>query len=133
MLYVPVNSQVYVGTLPPLHGTFTPNDDVITSNKCLKYPSDQAKKAYRYGGFDLKPLQRITSNQMVTQQRRSFAWRHKQPIYFFRPQWVVAYIDDRPTCIMLTMICDLYAKTSFIHWTFWSSLGSESPKILVFT
>ena len=59
--------------------------------------SNQAKKAYRYGGFDLKPLllgklrpERIASNQMVCQWRRSFAWRHKQPIYFFRPQRAAA-------------------------------------------
>ena len=56
MLYVPVNSQGHVGTLPPSYGTFTQNEDVMTSNKCLKYPSNQAKKAYRYGGFDVKPL-----------------------------------------------------------------------------
>ena len=36
MLYVPVNSQGHVGTLPPLYGTFTQNEDVMTSNKCLK-------------------------------------------------------------------------------------------------
>ena len=28
----------------------------MTSNKCLKYPSNQAKNAYRYGRFDLNPL-----------------------------------------------------------------------------
>ena len=74
MLYVPVNSQGHVGTLPPHYRTFTQNEDVMTSNKCLKYPSNQAKKAYRYGRFDLKPLflgklrpERITSNQMVSQ------------------------------------------------------------------
>ena len=76
MLYVPVNSQGHVGMLPPLYGTFcfTQNEDVMTSNKCLKYASNQAKKAYRYGGFDLKLLflgklrpERITSNQIVSQ------------------------------------------------------------------
>ena len=36
MLYVPVNSQGHVGTLPPLYGTFTQNEDVMTFNKCLK-------------------------------------------------------------------------------------------------
>ena len=56
MRYVPVNSQCHVGTLPPLYGTFTQNEDVMTFNKCLKYASNQAKKAYRYEGFDLKPL-----------------------------------------------------------------------------
>ena len=40
------------------------------------------------GGFDLKPLflgrlrpERLTSNQIVSQQSTSFAWRQKQPIY----------------------------------------------------
>ena len=37
MLYVPVNSSGHVGTLPPLYGTFTQNEDVMTFNKCLKY------------------------------------------------------------------------------------------------
>ena len=32
----------------------------------------------------LKP-ERYTSNQLVSQKRVSFAWKHKQPIYFFRP------------------------------------------------
>ena len=48
--------------------------------------------------FDMKPLflgklrpERSTSNQMVSQQRTSFAWRHKQPIYYFRPQWAGAH------------------------------------------
>ena len=35
MLYVPVNSSGHVGTLPPLYGTFTHNEDVMTSNKCF--------------------------------------------------------------------------------------------------
>ena len=42
--------------------------------------------------FDLKPLflgklrpEWLTSNQMVSQQRTSFACRHKQPIYFLGP------------------------------------------------
>ena len=45
----------------------TQNEDVMTSNKCLKY--------YRYGGFDLKLLflgmlrpGRITSNQIVSSE-----------------------------------------------------------------
>ena len=37
MLYVPVNSYGHVGTLPPFYGTFTQIEDVITSNKGLKY------------------------------------------------------------------------------------------------
>ena len=32
----------------------------------------------------LKP-ERYTSNQLVSQKRVSFAWKHIQPIYFFRP------------------------------------------------
>ena len=36
MLYVPVNSSGHVGTLPPLYGTFTQNEGVMPSNKCLK-------------------------------------------------------------------------------------------------
>ena len=43
MLYVPVNSQGHVGTLPPLYGTFTQNEDVMTSNKCLKYNNHPTK------------------------------------------------------------------------------------------
>ena len=37
MLYVPVNSLGHVETLPPLFGTPTKNEDVMTSNKCFKY------------------------------------------------------------------------------------------------
>ena len=37
MLYVPVNSNGHVWTLLPFYGTFTQNDDAMTSNKCLKY------------------------------------------------------------------------------------------------
>ena len=43
--------------------------------------------------FDLGPLilgrlssERLTSNQIDSQHRISFAWRHKQPICFFRHQ-----------------------------------------------
>ena len=43
MLYVPVNSQGHVGTLPPLYGAFTQNLDVMTSNKCLKYNNHPTK------------------------------------------------------------------------------------------
>ena len=46
------------------------------------------------GRFDLEPLllgklrpERLTSYQIVIQQRTSFAWRHKHLIYFFRPLW----------------------------------------------
>ena len=37
VLYVLVNIQGHVGTLPPFYGTFTQNEDVMTSYKCLKY------------------------------------------------------------------------------------------------
>ena len=37
MLNHPVNSYGHVGTLPPFNGTFTQNEDVMTSNKCFKY------------------------------------------------------------------------------------------------
>ena len=103
-LYVPVNSSGHVWTLPPLYGTFTQNEDVMTSNTCLKYnhPTKPQRLIiyiyYMCEWFDLKPLflgklrpERLTSNQMVSQQRTSFAWRHKQPIYFFRPQWAGAH------------------------------------------
>ena len=50
-----------------------------------------------FGWFDFLPLflgrlisEWFTSNQMVSQYRISFAKRHKQPIYFFRPQWAGA-------------------------------------------
>ena len=38
----------------------------------------------------LKP-ERYTSNQLVSQKRVSFAWKHKQPIYFFRPHALFGY------------------------------------------
>ena len=82
MFYVPVNSSDQVGTLPPLYWTFTQNEDVMTSNKCLKY--NHPTKPQRR--FDLKPLflgklrpERLTSNLMVSQQRTSFAWRQSSP------------------------------------------------------
>ena len=37
MLYVLVNSNGHVGTLPPFYRTFTQNEDVMTSNTCSKY------------------------------------------------------------------------------------------------
>ena len=94
VLYVPVNSQGHVGTLPPLYGTLTQNEDVMTSNKCFKYkPSNNAGRAYMCGWLDLEPLflgrlrpERLTSNQIASQHHTSFAWRHKQPIYSFRCQ-----------------------------------------------
>ena len=35
ILNVPVNNKCHVGTVPPFYGTFTQNEDVMTSNKCL--------------------------------------------------------------------------------------------------
>ena len=60
----------HVGMLPPFYRTFTQNEDVITSNKCLKYNyPTKTQKAYTYGWFDLKCFlgrlrqARLTSNQ----------------------------------------------------------------------
>ena len=45
----------HVGMLPPFYRTFTQNEDVITSNMCLKYNyPTKTQKAYTYGWFDLK-------------------------------------------------------------------------------
>ena len=41
--------------LPPFYRTFTQNEGVMTSNKCLKYNyPTKTQKAYTYGWFDLK-------------------------------------------------------------------------------
>ena len=60
----------HVGMLPSFYRTFTQNEDVITSNKCLKYNyPTKTQKAYTYGWFDLKCFlgrlrqARLTSNQ----------------------------------------------------------------------
>ena len=60
----------HVGMLPPFYRIFTQNEDVITSNKCLKYNyPTKTQKAYTYGWLDLKCLlgrlrqARLTSNQ----------------------------------------------------------------------
>ena len=57
MLNVPVNSHGNVGTLPPFHGTFTQNEDVMTFNKCFKYKHpiepQTAYTAYTYEWSDL--------------------------------------------------------------------------------
>ena len=37
MINVLVNSHGHVGVLPPFYGTYTQNDNVMTSNKCFKY------------------------------------------------------------------------------------------------
>ena len=36
LLNAPVNSYGHVGKMPPFYGTFTQNEDVMISNKCLK-------------------------------------------------------------------------------------------------
>ena len=72
------------------------------------------------GQFDLKPLflgklrpEGLTSNQMVSQQQAGFAWRHKQPIYFFRPQWAgvlhveteLVTVSSRKSCFFFFVFC----------------------------
>ena len=49
-----------------------------------------------YGWFDLKPyfLGRLRPERFIRQSVSSFAWGHKQPIYFFRPQWAGAHIPN---------------------------------------
>ena len=68
MLYVPVNSSCHVGMLPPLYGTFTQKEDVMTSNKCFVATISSHNAMCEW--FDLKPLflgklrpERLTSNQ----------------------------------------------------------------------
>ena len=74
------------------YGTLTQNEDVMTSNKCFKYNHQtkqkglKAKRAYMCRWFDLEPLflgrlrpKRLTSNQIASQHRISFAWRHMRP------------------------------------------------------
>ena len=61
----------HVGMLPSLYGTFTQNEDVMTSNKYLKYnhlTKALRLRAYMCGRFDLKPLflgklSRLRTNQ----------------------------------------------------------------------
>ena len=49
----------HVGMLPPFYRTFTQNEDVITSNKCLKYNyPTKTQKAYR---LEMFPRQAQTS------------------------------------------------------------------------
>ena len=53
MLYVPDNSYGHVGMLLPFYGTFTQNEDVMTSHKCLEYMHPtKPQKAYTYGWLD---------------------------------------------------------------------------------
>ena len=67
----------------------------MRSNMCFKYNHPTEPKGLICAdGLTLEPLflgrlrpERLTSNQIVSQHRISFAWRHKQPIYFFRPKW----------------------------------------------
>ena len=63
MLYIPVNRKGHVGRLPLFYGTFTQNEDVMTSYKCLKY-NHPTKPTYVLG--KLRP-EGLTSNQMVGQ------------------------------------------------------------------
>ena len=55
------------------------------------------------GRLDLEPHflgrlrhERFTSNQIASQHRTSFAGRHKQPIYFFKPQWAGPVLPLHP-------------------------------------
>ena len=41
---------------------------------------------------------------MVSQWRISFAWRHKQTIYFFRPQWVGPVTHLTQSCYCETLL-----------------------------
>ena len=62
-------------TLPPYYGTFTQNEDVMTSNKCLKYNHPtKPQMSYTYEWFDLNHFswarlrpERLTSNQIISQ------------------------------------------------------------------
>ena len=103
MIYVPANSQFHVGTSPPLYWTLTQNEDVMTSNKCFKYNHPTKPKGLMCGRLDLEPHflgrlrhERFTSNQIAIQHRTSFAGRHKQPIYFFKPQWAGPILPLHP-------------------------------------
>ena len=58
MLYVQANSLGHVWTLPPLFWAFTQSEDVITSNKCLKY-NHPTKLINTYGCFDLKKKKKV--------------------------------------------------------------------------
>ena len=53
MLYIPVNSHGHVGMLPPLYGTCTQNENVMTSNKCFNYnhPSKPEKGLIHIDGL----------------------------------------------------------------------------------
>ena len=55
------------------------------------------------GRLDLEPHflgrlrhERFTSNQIASQHRTSFAGRHKQPIYLFKPQWAGPVLPLHP-------------------------------------
>ena len=71
MLYVPVDSNGYVGVLPPFYGTFTQHSDVMTLKMCFINITTQA---YICEDGLTKPLflgrlrhEGLTSNQMVGQ------------------------------------------------------------------
>ena len=66
MLYIPVNSHGHVGILSPFYGTFNQNEDVMTSNKCLKYNHPiKPQKAYKYEWFDINYFFWAGSGQSV--------------------------------------------------------------------
>ena len=64
MFNIPVNSCGHFGTLPPFYGTFTQNEAVMTSNKCLKYKHPtKPQNAYTYGWCDLNYISWAGSDQ----------------------------------------------------------------------
>ena len=75
ILYVPVNSNGHVGTLPPSYGTFTQHYDVMTLKMCFIKITTQLSQKVLYVLYGLTlPLflgrlrhERLTSNQMVIQ------------------------------------------------------------------
>ena len=75
-----------------------------------------------YGWCDLKPLflrrlrpELLTSIQMVSQKCISFAWRHKQPTYFFRSQWAgPIFPPDRPFGPMKNRWAACASRQSFL-------------------
>ena len=69
MFNVPINNKGHVRTLPPFYGTFTQNEDVMTSNKCLKYnhPIKPECLIVLDGWFGLNHFSWAGSNQSVYQ------------------------------------------------------------------
>ena len=96
--------------------------------------------------FDLKSIflgglrpERLTSNQIARQHRRSFASRHKQPIFFFRPQWnkveVLANANIRKLSLILYPTAYRYEALSRFRLDDWklpvSSMGYHDTRKMV--